>query len=191
MDGLATPPAIKTQLESAQLAALAACSASRLFVERARRLQPTFALTAGNAAAITQICRTVDGIPLALELAAGWSRLLPPAAIAQAIAQDFGFLRSVWQDLPVRHQNLTAVFAHSCRLLTAPEQAALRQLVVFRGGFRTDAAQAVAGASLTLLGELVDKSWLRVSDGGRFDLHELIRQFIIWQNRLMVPVTDA
>jgi predicted ATPase/DNA-binding SARP family transcriptional activator/Tfp pilus assembly protein PilF len=184
--GLATPT-VTSPIDEVQLATVAESSASQLFVERARRLQPTFALTAGNAAAIAQICRTVDGIPLAIELAAGWSRLLPPAAIAQAMAQDFTFLSSAWQDLPPRHQSLAAVFGHSWRLLTAAEQAALRQLVVFRGGFLADAAQAVAGASLALLAGLVDKSWLRVNESGRFDLHELIRQFIVHQNGEPIP----
>lgn len=178
INGLAIPPASLSPLHLQQW------SAVQLFVERARRLQPAFALTDGNAAAIAQICRRVDGIPLAIELAAGWSRLLPPPAIAQAIIQDFGFLNSAWQDLPERHQSLTAVFAHSWRLLTTAEQRVLGQLIVFRGDFRTEAAQAVAGASLALLGELVDKSWLRVSDTGRFDLHELVRQFIVWQHGL-------
>lgn len=177
-----TTATVTSLMDETLLATVAESSASRLFVERARRLQPTFALTTGNAAAIAQICHTVDGIPLAIELAAGWSRLLPPAAIAQAMAQDFTFLSSAWQDLPPRHQSLAAVFGHSWRLLTGAEQAALRQLVVFRGGFLADAAQAVAGASLALLAGLVDKSWLRVSDSGRFDLHELIRQFIVHQN---------
>lgn len=181
VNGLETAT-VAMPLDAAQVIAVADSSASRLFVERARRLQPAFTLTSDNAAAIAQLCRMVDGIPLAIELAAGWSRLLPPAAIAQAMAQDIGFLSSAWQDLPARHQSLTAVFAHSWRLLTPPEQAVLCQLVVFRGGFDAAAAQAVAGAALTLLGELVDKSWLRVNDHGRFDFHELIRQFIVYQN---------
>lgn len=181
VNGLETTT-VAMPLDAAQGVAVADNSASRLFVERARRLQPTFTLTDDNAVAIAQLCCMVDGIPLAIELAAGWSRLLPPAAIAQAIAQDIGFLSSAWQDLPARHQSLTAVFAHSWQLLPPAEQTVLCQLVVFRGGFDAAAAQAVAGAALTLLAELVDKSWLRVNNRGRFDLHELIRQFIVYQN---------
>ncbi len=151
--------------------------AVRLFVQSARRVRADFALTPANREAVVRICRLVEGLPLALELAAAWVRALPSEQIASEIAQGIGFLTSGLRDQPERHRSLTAVFNRSWHMLPAEEQAVLRRLSLFRGGFRRAAAAAVAGASLPVLAALVDKSFAVRQANGRYALHELLRQF--------------
>jgi predicted ATPase/DNA-binding SARP family transcriptional activator len=151
--------------------------AVRLFIQSARRVLPDFALTAENRDSVVHICQLVEGLPLALELAAAWVRVLPCADIAAEIEQSIGFLSTSLRDLPARHQSLIAVFNHSWRLLTEQEQKVLRRLSLFRGGFRRTAAAEIAGASLPELAILVDKSFIRRQATGRYTLHELLRQF--------------
>lgn len=151
--------------------------AVQLFLQSACRVQPDFALTPGNQDSIIHICRLVEGLPLALELAAAWVRMLGCDEIAAEISRSISFLTTSLRDLPARHQSLTAVFKHSWRLLTPREQAVLRRLSLFRGGFRRAAAAEVAGASLLVLATLVDKSFIRRHASGRYALHELLRQF--------------
>ena len=136
-----------------------------------------------NVAAVLQICRLVQGMPLGLELAAAWVGTLSLPEIADAITQSNDFLTSGWRDIPERQQSLRAVFEWSWRLLTPPEQQVLRQLAVFQGDFSRTAAQAVTGAPLALLTRLVHKSLVQWDEraapvGGRYALHELLRQFV-------------
>ncbi|MEZ4865971.1 MAG: helix-turn-helix domain-containing protein [Caldilineaceae bacterium] len=152
-------------------------SAVTLFVERAQRQRYDFALTAQNGEAIAQICRLVNGMPLGIELAAAWVYLLSCQEIAQELAQNLDFLTSTQRDLPARHRSLRAVFDHSWRLLAAEERQALQRLTVFQGGFTRDLAQQVAGVSLSALFSLIAKSLVRRSAEGRYDLHEVVRQF--------------
>src|SRR5205823_1191817 len=114
---------------------------------------------------------------LAIELAAAWVRMLPSADIADEIARTIHFLAASARDLPARHRSLRAVFDHSWNLLTEEERTILCMLSVFRGGFRREAAEWGAGATLPLLTALVDKSLLRRSGAGRYDMHELVRQY--------------
>jgi hypothetical protein len=116
-------------------------------------------------------------MPLALELAASWVRLMPCGAIARQIAADLGFLTTGLRNLPERHRSLRAVFDHSWHLLSADEQRVLRRVSLFRGGWTLEEAVAVAEATLPLLAGLVDKSLLRADAQGRFDMHELVRQY--------------
>ncbi len=162
--------------EAAGAAALESYSAVALFVQCARRAERSFRLTAANRAAVLRICQLVEGLPLGLELAAAWMRTLPPAEIAAEIERDLAFLTASAPDLPERHRSLQAVFDHSWRLLTAEERTALARLAVFRGGFQRAAAQQVAQATLPLLSGLVEKSLVR-HDAGRYDMHELTRQY--------------
>lgn len=151
-------------------------SAIQLFDERARRVQPDFALQE-NLSAVAAICRTVEGMPLALELAASWVYAMPCEAIAGEIKRNIDMLVSRQRDLPERHQSMRAVFDQSWRLLDEDERTAFRSLSVFRGGFTAEAAQQVAGASLQILASLIDKSLVRLDEDGRYDLHELLRQY--------------
>jgi tetratricopeptide (TPR) repeat protein len=115
-------------------------------------------------------------MPLGLELAASWTRLLTCEEIAQQIEHSLDFLVSSTRDAPERHRSLRAAFDHSWRLLSADEQRILRRLSVFCGGFRREATEHVTGATLPLLSSLADKSLLRRSESGRYEVHELIRQ---------------
>lgn len=154
-----------------------ASSAMRLFVQNARRAVVGFAPTADEAEAIADICRCVDGIPLAVELAASWVRVLSCREIAEEIVRDWGFLRGASRDMPERHRSMRSVIEHSWQLLSPGEQHVLRQLSVFRGGFRRDAAQDVAGASLQDLAGLVEKSLVNNLGSDRYDMHQLVRHF--------------
>jgi predicted ATPase/DNA-binding SARP family transcriptional activator len=155
---------------------IAQYSAVQLFVERARRVRPEFQLGA-EAAAVARICRLVEGLPLAIELATTWVRTLDCAHIADAIAGDISFLATTAPDVPARHRSMRAVLEHSWRLLDEHEQDALAALSVFRGGFTREAAEAVAGASLARLAALEAKSLLHYSQASRYDLHDLVQQY--------------
>ena len=151
-------------------------SAAHLFVERARRVSPAFDLTAERAA-VERICRLVEGIPLAIELAATWSKLLSCKVIADEIASNVAFLTSDMRNVPDRHRSMQAVFDHSWALLSQEERQVFARLSVFQGGFARPAAATVAGASLSLLSALIDKSLLHADETGRFSIHELLRQY--------------
>jgi predicted ATPase len=152
-------------------------SAVALFLQTARRVQANLQLTPADEAAIARICALVEGLPLALELAASWVRTLSCVEIAEEITRGIDILAMPLRARPERHHSITAVFDHSWRLLEPEEQRALRRLAVFRGGFTREAAQAVAGATLLHLSALVSKSLVRFAPSGRYDLHELVRQY--------------
>lgn len=165
---------VPTGLQESQLTAN---SAMALFLQSARRISPQFAVTAANQRAIVRICQLVEGMPLALELAATWVRLLSCDEIVQELEQNLDFLAVTMRDLPDRHRSLRAVFAHSWRLLSAEEQGVLRRLAVFRGSFSREAMHSVTGASLPLLAGLMTQSLVQRTTGGRYYLHELVRQY--------------
>jgi predicted ATPase/DNA-binding XRE family transcriptional regulator len=153
-------------------------SAVTLFLQRAKQMDAKYAITQGDLPAITRICQLVDGLPLGLELAAAWVRMMPVEEIAREIEQSLDFLTTTARDIPVRHRSVRAVFDHSWDLLSAVERKVLMQLAIFRGGFTREAAEQVTGATLSSLSSLVDKSLIRRSEGSRYDLHELIRQYV-------------
>lgn len=150
--------------------------AVQLFRDRAQQVAPRFDLPA-SLPDVLKICDLLGGSPLGLELAAGWANLLSPAEIAGEIGRDLEFLSTTTHNVPERHHSLRAAFEASWRLLNAREQDVLAKVSVFRGGFRREAAGVVAGATIPLLGSLVDKSLLRVMPDGRFDRHPLLYQF--------------
>jgi predicted ATPase/DNA-binding SARP family transcriptional activator len=154
-------------------------SAVALFVQSARRVRSGFALTSAERPSVVQICQLVEGMPLGIELAAAWARLLPASEIAREIERNIDFLATTTRDTPARHRSMRAVFDHSWHLLSDKECSILLQLSVFRGGFRREAAKEVAGASLAELATLVDKSLLRRAGAGCYDMHELIRQYAL------------
>jgi predicted ATPase len=156
--------------------ALEEYDAIRLFVQSACRAQVGFSLAAKQQS-VARICRLVEGIPLAIELAAAWLKVLSCDEIAREIEHSLDFLATQHTNVPERHRSMRAVFEHSWRLLAEAEQDVLKRLSVFRGGFRQDAAESVAGASLIILKTLVEKSLLRPTDTGRYQMHELLRQF--------------
>ncbi|MCB9157104.1 MAG: tetratricopeptide repeat protein [Caldilineaceae bacterium] len=150
--------------------------AVQLFVQSARRANQHFALTAANRADVVHICQLVQGTPLALDLAASWSRLLSCQEIAREIVQSLAFLESAAANLPSRHRSMLAVFEHSWRLLTPTEQRMFAEMSRFGGGFTRHAAAAVAGATLPTLARLIDKSLVRPVADARYSVHELLRQ---------------
>jgi predicted ATPase/DNA-binding CsgD family transcriptional regulator len=119
-------------------------AAVALFIERARSQAPGFALTDDNAADVLAICRRLDGLPLAIELAAPWSRMLPPAALLARLERRLPLLTGGARDLPLRHQTLRDAIAWTYDLLAPVEQALFRRLAVFSGGFTLGAAETVS-----------------------------------------------
>ena len=147
-----------------------------LFRQTAVRVKPDFDVSAEETA-VSHICQLVGGHPLAVELAASWTRFMPCAQIAAQIQQDLGFLAHAPRNAPERHRNLRTLFDHSWQLLTLEEQKALAKLSVFRSGFAPEQAAAVAGATWLILLGLVDKSLVESRGNNRFYLHELTRQY--------------
>lgn len=151
-----------------------AFDAVRLFVERAERARPSFALRASDLPWVQAICRSLDGFPLGLELAATWVRVMSCERIAREIGASLDFLATAPAPGLERHESLRSTFEHSWRLLRAHERTALADLSVFRGGFTADAAASVAAASLTVLVALVDKSLLACDGDDRYRFHPLV-----------------
>ena len=157
-------------------------SAVQLFIQCARRVRSDFNMKKADITHIVHICQLVEGFPLAIELAATWVRVLNCAEIAQEITRNYEILATNWRDIPARHQSLQSVFDYSWRLLSDDERAVLGRLAVFQGDFSRNAAVAVTGISLAMLGSLVDKSFLQVTKVMQgetavtcYEMHELIR----------------
>lgn len=163
--------------------------AALLFVQRAAQVVPGFALTSDNQEAVWRICTLLEGSPLALELAAAWSHVLSPNEIANEIACGIDFLTLGNRSAPERHRSLRTLFDHSWTLLDRDEQQIITRLALFRGGFTREAAQAVAGATLPRLAQLVDKSLIRVFMQptvtgelvARYYIHNLLRTYLLEQ----------
>jgi predicted ATPase/transcriptional regulator with XRE-family HTH domain len=171
--------------ESVQPGVLESNSAPALFLQRtrqaARQISPTLdEASPAETAAIVLICQLVDGLPLAIELAASWARVMSPTEIAGELAHGLDLLETTLQDVPARHRSIRLVFDHSWKLLTDEERTALMKLAVFPGGFTREMAQRVADVSFIQLSVLVDKSLLRFGKkAGRYDFHELVRQYVL------------
>jgi predicted ATPase/DNA-binding SARP family transcriptional activator len=185
------PPLSLPAPEPKGIEALSGSDAVALFCERARSAQPGFGLSQANAAAVVHICRRLDGIPLALELAAARIRVLGAQDLARRLDQRFRLLTGGIRTAVPRHQTLTATMDWSYDLLPNAEQVALRRLAVFPGSFDLEAAEAVVGQpegsassggleALDLLSHLVDKSLVVVDAEGvnvRYRLLETVREY--------------
>jgi len=166
---------------------LAGFDAIRLFEQRAQLVLPSFRLTDDNAAAVLQVCRRLDGLPLAIELAAARLRVLSAGQLAESLDDIFTVLVGGSRTAPARHQALRATLDWSHDLLDADERAVFRRLAVFSGGFTLTAAGPVATAGdidrtrvLELLTRLADKSLLQVDHRGRdarYHLLETVREY--------------
>ena len=175
------------------LAELAGVAAVQLFVGQAQAVSPGFVLTNENAAAVAEICRQLEGIPLALELAAAWVKLLPPDALLARFERRLPLLSGGSRDAPERHQTMRDTIAWSQDLLSAPDQVLFRRLAVFSGGFTIEAAAAIAAIGtgtenfysdvLEGLTALVDQSLVRplaqLTGDPRFALLETVREFAL------------
>jgi tetratricopeptide (TPR) repeat protein len=161
--------------------------AVQLFVTRARQSAPSFALTAANAPTIAEICRRLDGLPLAIELAASRIRMLSPRVMLTRLEQRLPMLTSGARDAPVRHRTLRDTIAWSYDLLSPGEQSLFRRLGVFVGGCTTEAMEAVASDLrtdlLTTASALIDNSLLdqetRTSGERRFLILGAVREFAL------------
>jgi predicted ATPase/serine/threonine protein kinase len=186
---VALPPLGLPQAEELPpLEALARVPAVALFLSRARALVPTFRLDAGNAPAIAELCRRLDGLPLAIELAAARVRVLAPAAMLRRLDDRFRLLSAGAADLPERHRTLRSTLDWGYDLLGEDERRLFRRLSVFRGPFALAAAEAVCAGGedpaadlLDPLQSLVDKSLVQLlpasSGEPRFALLETIREY--------------
>jgi diguanylate cyclase (GGDEF)-like protein len=156
-------------------------AAMRLLLQAIQRVNPGLRLSQTELEAARRICLVVEGLPLGLELAAAWAKVLSLGEIAQEIEKNLGFLAFPEDDeaRPERHRSLRAVFESSWRLLHPEEQQILARLSVFRGGFDREGAARVAGASVSGLLGLVNLSLLQRDPHheGRYLMHELLRQF--------------
>ena len=165
-----------------------------LFVQRARAAQPNFTLSEANAKTVAELCARLDGLPLAIELAAAGVRLLPPAALLSRLRSRLDLLRASERDRPVRHQTLRATLDWSYDLLSPEEQRLLQRLTVFAGGCTLESAEAM-GATLPALAALVDKGLvLREDEVGEFDVRfrllETVREYAL-ERLEAVPSDDA
>lgn len=184
---LALPP-----VDVGTVAELAGYPSVALFVQRARSVRADFALNAGNAATIGELCRKLDGLPLAIELAAARCKMLSPERLSAELAHGLGILAGGPRDHPDRHRSMRAAVAWSYDLLTRDEASLFRQMAVFAGGCPLDAVDAVcgmdagtrpftAGEPLELIGALIDASFLRQETGAdgveRLSMLETLRAF--------------
>lgn len=151
--------------------------AVQLFMACARRVDPGWDADSHMTVA-REICQYVEGMPLAIEIAAGWLRAMSVEKILAHLKGDLGFLASPVRNLPTRHASLHRVFDSSWSLLSEVERASLAGLAMFRGGFDIEAANAVIDITPHLLAMLIDKSLVCVKPTGRYELHELLRQYV-------------
>ena len=180
-----SPLALPQNAEHAPaVAALSRFGALALFVERARAVRPDFELNAENAPIVAQICARLDGLPLAIELAAARIKMLPPHALLKRLDDGLNFLTGCVRDGLAHHQTLRAAIAWSYDLLSDDEQALFRRLAVFRGGFGLEGAEQVCGADVFEgVSSLLDQSLLmwrdEIEGAPRFLMLETIRQFAL------------
>jgi non-specific serine/threonine protein kinase len=186
------PLRLPTAGQGVALAEIADAEAVALFVQRACAAQPQFALTEANASEVVEVCRRLDGLPLAIELAAARAKMLSPKALLARLSQRLELLTGGPRDLPTRLQTMRGALAWSDDLLTADAQALFRRLSIFVGGFTLEAAENVAGSrepgtrSLPIsvldgIAALADASLLRQDEGSggepRYLMLETVREF--------------
>lgn len=170
LSGLPFPGAEKTS-QSKEI-----YGAVQLFLERTYQVS-TQPISEEELSSVVRICQLVEGMPLGIELAAAWRRVLSCEEIVHEIEKSLAFLATTSHGTLPRHRSMISVFDPSWNLLSPGEQQIFRQLSVFRGGFRRDAAEQVVGVTLTHLATFVDKSLLHRNSAGRYDMHELVRQY--------------
>jgi len=152
-------------------------SSVELFVQCARRVDPHFIYDDHSRPWVARICRLVSGMPLGIELAAAWARLLSCREIAQEIERNLDFLATGLRDVPARHRSIRAAFDYSWQLLSADEQRAFCRLACLTGVFSRQQAEALPEISLPVLQALADKSLLYRAGENRFAMHNLVRQY--------------
>ncbi|HEU5097935.1 MAG TPA: tetratricopeptide repeat protein [Roseiflexaceae bacterium] len=185
-------PPLQLPLVDQDAASMARCASVELFVQRAQAVAPAFALSALNARAVAAICHRLDGLPLAIELAAARIKLFPPEALLTRLEERLALLTGGAADLPTRQQTLRGAIAWSYQLLSGPEQALFRRLGVFVGGCALEAVERICalpgegvGIIIDGVSALVDQSLLQRNDGPdglpRFTMLETIREYALEQ----------
>lgn len=159
-------------------------SAPQLFLQTARQVRPDYAPSDNDLKAIVEICQLVEGMPLALELAATWLRVQEPQSIALELSENLAFLKTHQRDVPARQQSMHAIFDQTWGRLPLIQKNVLARLSVFRGLFALEAADQVAGLTRQLAISLIDKSLLRQrpiqiesETAVYYEMHELLRQY--------------
>ncbi len=153
-----------------------AFDALQLFYQRAKQLRQSFSFEQ-NFESIQTICRITEGMPLAIELAASWINILDGKEIVLQIQESLQLFDATIRNFPKRHQSLNLVIEGSLQRLSDKDRKLFEVLAVFKGGFSLNAAIKVASADLYGLACLLDKSLLRLTNNGRYEIHELLRQF--------------
>jgi predicted ATPase/DNA-binding SARP family transcriptional activator/tetratricopeptide (TPR) repeat protein len=151
--------------------------ALELFAGRARQAHIEFKLSNTDQEYVTQICQLVEGMPLGIELAASWTQVLSLNEIAQEIQNNLDFLSSSLRDRQEKHHSIRATFDGSWQLLNQVQRNVFCKLAIFQGGFDREAALGVAGADISQVSSLLDRSMLGRDHTGRFHMHSLLRQY--------------
>jgi len=174
IDGMDFPANFQpTSLEGAL-----AYSAITLFMQAAKQARPGFELEIDDMKHVIRICHLVRGMPLGILLAAAWVEMFSPQEITKEVSRSLDFLETGITGIPDRHRSIRAVFDSTWAQLAESERRTFMKLAIFQGGFRREAAQVIAGASLQQLIRLVSKSLLhRDPISGRYEIHELLRQY--------------
>ena len=178
LDGLDVPDGDAFTTGVSAVEQIASYSSVQLFLQAARRTHPSFHLSEENVIPVRQIVRLLEGIPLGIELAAGWIGVLSPQEIQAEVEKSLDFLQSPLQGIPDRHKSLRAVFAASWRLLEEHGREAAKRLAVFQGGFDYQAAKDISGLSPQELMTLVNKSWIQLERSGRYRFYDTSRVFV-------------
>ncbi len=187
------PLAVPAEIREVSLETLAGYDAVKLFVQRAQKAKAVFVLTTENAGSVAEICARLDGLPLAIELAAAWVKIFAPQTILTKLENRLRLLTGGARDLPLRQQTMRDAVGWSYELLSEDEKGLFRQLSVFAGGFTFEAAETVYGGNeppkeqidfLDLLTSMIDKSLLvtkEQSEGGetRFWMLEVVREYAL------------
>jgi predicted ATPase/DNA-binding CsgD family transcriptional regulator len=171
-------PEMGSAEEAIDLASCRGYGAVELFLQSARQVLPSLVPTEAGLGCVARICQMVEGMPLAIILAAAWVETLSLSEIVDELGRSLELLAAETRNMPVRHRSIRAVFDSTWNRMADAERQALMRLSVFRGGFTRDAAQAVTGARLRTLRVLIEKSLVRRDqETGRFELHELLRHY--------------
>lgn len=170
LSGLPVPPADASAEEFLDYSAVA------LFDQIGRRVQPTFSIK-GQETPIAELCRLVEGVPLAIELAAALIDQESPDQLVDQVQSSFDRLATSMRDLPSRHRSLRAVFDHSWLMLSAPSQVKFARLAIFQGEFSLKAAQAIAAVGHSLLQDFAAKSLVREVSEKRYEFHKVLYEY--------------
>lgn len=169
LDGLPYPEAETTDADRLE--------SVRLFLQSAEKVKTGFELNDETRPLVYRLCARLAGMPLAIKLAANWLRVMSPEQIVTEVERSLDILTGQMRDIPDRQRSMNAVFESTWSMLSSEEQRAFASLAVFRGRFSMHAAQQVAEVSPYLLAGLVDHGLVRLRDGSRYEVHELMRQF--------------